>query len=144
MAKKTLEDIREFVSEWDDARLKRVAETDEFNGYQDTYQKVINEVYTQRFGPKIGWEAVPEKAKTAGLVAEEKLAQKHIQNPIKWCYNKFGHIEVWRDAFEGKGESDLYLQVDTDVESFLKNLGIDPDDIFPGDCDVAEDPGYFE
>lgn len=64
-------------------------------------------------------------------------------NPITWEYNTFGHVEIWKGD-ERVGESDLYLQIDTDVDSFFEHIGLDPDDVSPGDHDTTEDPGYFD
>ncbi len=61
---------------------------------------------------------------------------------IEWCYNKFGHMEIWNIPRSSR-EADLYMQSEDDVISFLDHLGMKLDDISPGDCDTAEDPGYF-
>lgn len=34
---------------------------------------------------------------------------------IRWKYNRFGHVEIWGESNKEPRESDIYLQVDTDV-----------------------------
>lgn len=62
---------------------------------------------------------------------------------IRWKYNRFGHVEIWEDADSAEGEADLYLQVDTDVQAFLEQIGVDPDDVEIDETGECEDPGYF-
>ncbi len=62
---------------------------------------------------------------------------------IRWKYNRFGHVEVWEDANKAAGESDLYIQVDTDVKAFFESIGIDMDGIEILETGECEDPGYF-
>lgn len=61
---------------------------------------------------------------------------------ITWKYNRYGHVEVWQGT-EMKGESDLYIQADYDVEAFFNQIGFNMDQIDIGDFDTCEDPGYF-
>lgn len=62
---------------------------------------------------------------------------------IHWKYNHFGHVEIWEDADSAEGEADLYLQVDTDVQSFFEQIGVNPDDVEKDETGECEDPGYF-
>lgn len=62
---------------------------------------------------------------------------------MRWKYNRYGHVEIWKKD-DGSGESDLYLQADYDVERFFADIGLSVEDIGIDDWDFAEDPGYFE
>lgn len=62
---------------------------------------------------------------------------------IRWKYNRFGHVEIWEDANKATGESDLYLQIDTDVKSFFEQIGVDMDDVEIEEIGECTDPGYF-
>lgn len=62
---------------------------------------------------------------------------------IRWKYNRFGHVEVWKDADKATGESDLYVQIDTDVRSFFEQIGLNVEDIEIEETGECEDPGYF-
>lgn len=61
---------------------------------------------------------------------------------ITWKYNRYGHVEIWKGT-EMEGASDIYLQVDTDVEEFFKGIGLDVADVGIDDWDTVDDPGYF-
>jgi len=75
-----------------------------------------------------------------GLITE--VEGQETASGIEWCYNKFGHMEIWNIPRSAR-QADLYLQSESDVNSFIDHLGLKLDDISPGDCDTAEDPGYF-
>ena len=57
----------------------------------------------------------------------------------KWEYNRFGHVTIRHCDC-----SDTYLQVDTDVEAFFDDLGINPETLSAGDEDTLKDDPYFE
>jgi len=62
---------------------------------------------------------------------------------IRWKYNRFGHVEIWGESNKEPRESDIYLQVDTDVQSFFEQIGIDPENVNVEDSDTCKDLGYF-
>jgi hypothetical protein len=59
-----------------------------------------------------------------------------------WLYNKYGHVEItWPD-----GKS-IYMQVDTEVSHFFDMIGLDLEDMSPGDMDTLPewaDDEYYE
>jgi hypothetical protein len=57
----------------------------------------------------------------------------------KWEYNRFGHVTIRHCDC-----SDTYLQVDTDVEAFFDDLGINPETLSAGDEDTLKNDPYFE
>jgi hypothetical protein len=65
---------------------------------------------------------------------------------ITWYYNKFGNIAIWKGEIDNPAsrlDSDIYLQVDTDVEAFFEHIGLNINDVSIGDWGVCEDIGYF-
>lgn len=67
---------------------------------------------------------------------------------LTWKYNRFGHVEVWKGEhnreYIDNHESDLYFQVDYDVEAFFENIGVNMDDLSVDVWDVTDDTvGYF-
>lgn len=75
------------------------------------------------------------------IILRRKLSNLH-EGLITWKYNRFGHLEVW-EGTEARGESDLYIQSEDDVEAFFDHIGIPADMVDPGDWDTCEDPDYF-
>ncbi|MFQ3543587.1 hypothetical protein Q7A53_05830 [Halobacillus rhizosphaerae] len=66
---------------------------------------------------------------------------------ITWHYNRFGHVSIWKGEIENPCnnlESDIYLQIDTDVEAFFEHIGMNIDEVYPDDWDTCSDSGYFE
>lgn len=65
---------------------------------------------------------------------------------ITWYYNHMGDVAIWNKEIDNpsnKLDSDLYLQNDTDVESFFDHIGLKMDEVCGGDWDTCEDIGYF-
>ena len=151
-----LETARMFVKRWDDDRIKETIESAVgLNKYEDEYKLAIKEEYKNRFQVPVPRPFdVPTMSKITGIQKEIELSgypkyapppapPDPYANKIKYCHNRFGHIEIWKDAF-GKGQSDIYLQTESDVAAFLEQIGIDPEELGIDTCDVVEDPGYFD
>jgi len=74
-------------------------------------------------------------------ISSDEALEQLTKVPCKpsWEYNKFGHVTVTHCDC-----SDTYLQVDTDVEAFFDDLGINPKTLSDGDHDELKDDPYFE
>jgi len=64
---------------------------------------------------------------------------------IRWKYNRFGHVEIWNENRPSKAtqEADIYIQVDTDLQAFFEQIGMNPEEVNVEDWDTCKDPGYF-
>jgi hypothetical protein len=103
---------------------------------------LIGVIMTVYLSDQIPMKAIIGKVEFDMMPISSEEAKKELTvEPCqpKWEYNKYGHVLITHcDCSED------YLQIDTDVEAFFENIGVNPDTLSSGDEDTLNDDPYFE